>query len=313
MFPSRSIYGNTSDHPGAKPQKVVHSHHMLAATSSHYEAASAGKHYYSAVHPASTVATSTSRVSTTPVRSTTPSNRCATPVRPTKSTTSSLGSAFMTQAARNDSTPRAQVITRPLSAHAHTAPIRRGPTLLPPTALDRRMLLVLDMDETLLHADVSPVPHDVSFVVTMDSGHSTPVYVKFRPHLGRFLNAVSRLFEVAVFTASISRYANQVLDYIDPTGELVHHRLFREHCTEVNGTYVKDLAKLGRPLERVAIVDNSPLAYSWHPENAVAIPSWYDCDRDIALQQLVPHLERMSRGDVVYDSLDDIRRVLQWD
>jgi len=175
------------------------------------------------------------------------------------------------------------------------------------------MLLVLDMDETLLHADVSPVPHDVSFVVNMDNGSSTPVYVKFRPHLGRFLNAVSRIFEVVVFTASISRYANQVLDYLDPSGELVHHRLFREHCTDVNGSYVKDLERLGRPLERVAIVDNSPVAYTFHPENAIAIPSWYDCERDAALHQLLPHLERMARSDVVYDGLDDIRRCLQWD
>lgn len=175
------------------------------------------------------------------------------------------------------------------------------------------MLLVLDMDETLLHAEVSPVRHDVSFVVNMDNGQSTPVYVKFRPHLNRFLSIVSRMYEVVVFTASISRYANQVLDYIDPSGSLVHHRLYREHCTETNGTYVKDLERLGRPLERVAIVDNSPVAYSFHPENAVAIPSWYDCDRDEALRQLLPHLERMSRAHHVYDGLEDIRRQLRWD
>lgn len=225
---------------------------------------------------------------------------------------SSNTSAFMTQAARDDSTPQKQM-SRPSALHAHTAPLRRGPSLLPSTPLDKRMLLVLDMDETLLHADVSPVPHDVSFVVHMDNGSSTPVYVKFRPHLNRFLAAVSRLYEVVVFTASISRYANQVLDYIDPTGQLVHHRLYREHCTETNGTYVKDLERLGRPLERVAIVDNSPVAYSFHPDNAVAIPSWYDCDRDSALHALLPFLERMARERHVYNDLDDIRRELRWE
>jgi Dullard-like phosphatase family protein len=258
----------------------------------------------------------------TPVRSTTPirTSHAATAARPAryaadKRAGSSTGSpsSFMTQAQRGDETPRRQ-ISRPTHAtHAYTAPVRRGPTLLPPTPMDQRMLLVLDMDETLLHADVSPVPHDASFIVRMDNGATTPVYVKFRPHLTRFLSVVSRLFEVVVFTASISKYANQVLDYIDPTGEFVHHRLYREHCTDVNGTYVKDLERLGRPLERVSIVDNSPVAYTFHPENAVAIPSWYDCDRDQCLHQLLPHLERMARARHVYEQLDDIRRELRWD
>merc|ERR1711964_532879 len=99
-------------------------------------------------------------------------------------------SSFMTQASRDSVTPRHQT-SRP-AAHAHTAPLRRGPSLLPNSPLDDRMLLVLDMDETLLHAEVSPVRYDVSFVVNMDNGQSTPVYVKFRPHLNRFLSIVSR-------------------------------------------------------------------------------------------------------------------------
>jgi TFIIF-interacting CTD phosphatase-like protein len=33
------------------------------------------------------------------------------------------------------------------------------------------------------------------------------------------------MFEVVVFTASLSNYANIVLDMLDPTNELIHHRL----------------------------------------------------------------------------------------
>lgn len=283
--------------------------------------------YYAHSHFAAAARTPPAAVRcSTPVRTTTP-KRSTTPLRAAAAATPTRhygaqaaapstperqsSSGFMTQAARGAETPRNQM-SRP-SAHAHTAPLRRGPALLPDSPLAHRQLLVLDMDETLLHAEVSPVRHDVSFVVNMDNGSSTPVYVKFRPHLNRFLSIVSRMFEVVVFTASISRYANQVLDYIDPTGSLVHHRLYREHCTETNGTYVKDLERLGRPLDRISIVDNSPVAYSFHPENAIAIPSWYDCDRDEALRQLLPHLERMARGAHVYDGLDGIRRQLRWD
>jgi len=44
-----------------------------------------------------------------------------------------------------------------------------------------------------------------------------------------------------VFTASHQCYASKVLDHIDPTGKLIHHRLFRDHCVtteEVTFSYV---------------------------------------------------------------------------
>lgn len=51
-----------------------------------------------------------------------------------------------------------------------------------------------------------------------------------------------------------------------------HARLFREACVLHNGSYVKDLNRLGRDLRRVIIVDNSPASYAFHPENAVRVP-----------------------------------------
>jgi len=32
----------------------------------------------------------------------------------------------------------------------------------------------------------------------------------------------------------------------------------------------KDLARLGRQLNQVVIIDNSPMSYMFHPENAVS-------------------------------------------
>lgn len=63
----------------------------------------------------------------------------------------------------------------------------------------------------------------------------------------------------------MSKYANPLLDWLDPKG-LCTYRLFREHCTQHNGIYVKDLARLGRPLHHTIIIDNSPSAYMFHPE-----------------------------------------------
>lgn len=46
------------------------------------------------------------------------------------------------------------------------------------------------------------------------------------------------LYEVVVFTASLNKYADPVLDRLDP-GQTVAHRLFRESCFNHRGNYVK--------------------------------------------------------------------------
>lgn len=58
-------------------------------------------------------------------------------------------------------------------------------------------------------------------------------------------------------------------DLLDRWG-VFRARLFRESCVFHRGNYVKDLNKLGRDLQKVIIVDNSPASYIFHPDNAVS-------------------------------------------
>ena len=56
------------------------------------------------------------------------------------------------------------------------------------------------------------------------------------------MKRVAELFEVVVFTASLDKYANPVLDLLERNvPRSVHHRLFREHCVLTNGALVKDI------------------------------------------------------------------------
>ena len=76
------------------------------------------------------------------------------------------------------------------------------------------------------------------------------------------MKAVNENFEVAVFTAGEQWYADPIIDYLDPTGELIKHRFYRHHTTyikmrEESGIYVKDLRILdGIDLRDVLIIDN---------------------------------------------------------
>ena len=65
------------------------------------------------------------------------------------------------------------------------------------------------------------------------------------------------------------------MDVIDPGRQYCQHRLYRDDCYHIEGSYVKYLNNLNRDIEKVIILDNSPIAYCLNPENAIPIRSWY--------------------------------------
>jgi Dullard-like phosphatase family protein len=169
-----------------------------------------------------------------------------------------------------------------------------------------KITLLLDIDETLVHASINPRPGlSYDTIVHIDDGpNSGDIFVAFRPHLHTFLRAVAPLFEVAVFTASQSCYADPLMDTIDPDKTLVTDRLYRQHCVEVQGGRVKDLNLCGRPLDRMVIIDNSPIAYCFQPRNAIPILSWFDDPNDDELLKLIPLLQQLATEESVYPFLD---------
>ena len=145
--------------------------------------------------------------------------------------------------------------------------------LLPPPLPENvgKVCLVLDMDETLVHTSLAPMSQpDISFPLE-NSTHTA--YVKKRPFADEFLRFCSPLFEIVIFTAATSEYANPLLDQLDPDRQLLAHRLFREHCTVTDDDiWVKDLSLLGRPLNKICIIDDSYHSYDFQPQYVFARP-----------------------------------------
>lgn len=69
-------------------------------------------------------------------------------------------------------------------------------------------------------------------------------------------------------TFSSFQYADPVCDRIDPSGHF-KHRLFRESCVCLKSNYIKHLDVLGRDIEQICIIDNSPISFYFHRQNAV--------------------------------------------
>jgi len=53
---------------------------------------------------------------------------------------------------------------------------------------------------------------------------------------------------------------------------------------------------LNRNIDDLVIIDNSPVAYSMHPFNAIPIKSWYFDKNDDELLMLIPILEKLSQA-----------------
>ena len=161
----------------------------------------------------------------------------------------------------------------------------RLPSLLTPNASNA----VLDLDETLVHSSFRAVPN-ADFVIPVnieDQVHY--VYVAKRPGVDNFLKVLSEFYELVIYTASLNKYADPLLDLLD-THKTISARLFRESCVHYEGNYVKDLSIINRDLTQSIIIDNSPQSYIFQPENAIDCSSFIDDPMDRELDQIMSFL-----------------------
>lgn len=164
--------------------------------------------------------------------------------------------------------------------------------------------LILDLDETLIHS--------MSKGGRMSTGHMVEVrlntaslgmgaagaaqhpilyWVNKRPFCDEFLRRVCKWFNLVVFTASVQEYADPVIDWLESERKFFSARYYRQHCTYRQGAYIKDLSSVEPDLSRVMILDNSPLSYLFHQDNAIPIQGWINDPTDNDLMHLVPMLE----------------------
>nr|AYM52410.1 phosphoprotein phosphatase [Cystobacter sp.] len=146
-----------------------------------------------------------------------------------------------------------------------------------------RILLILDLDETLIHASSERLERAEDFRLF-------DYYVYVRPYVERFLTECAARFRLAVWSSASDDYVGEIVKRIFPreiTPEFVWGRsrctfsLDRARVQEAgyldpgsHYNYVKKLHKLKRKgyrLERILIVDDTPAKCVHNHGNAIYV------------------------------------------
>lgn len=151
------------------------------------------------------------------------------------------------------------------------------------------MLVVFDLDETLMHAAEAPgaPPADVHRV--------GPWHVRIRPGLDALLPAVFEAYDVGVWTSATAAYAAAVVPLVfgvhSPKLKFVwsSSRCTRRYFHELDEYVgIKRLSKLRKmyPLEQILMVDDSPEKHRQNYGNLVRVTPWTGNEADRELHQL---------------------------
>ncbi|KAH0593149.1 hypothetical protein MHUMG1_09151 [Metarhizium humberi] len=183
---------------------------------------------------------------------------------------------------------------------------RRQPSYLKLDAsVKHQKTLILDLDETLIHS-MSKGGRSSGHMVevrlntaslgmgTAPGGaaqHPILYWVNKRPYCDEFLRRICKWFNLVIFTASVQEYADPVIDWLEAERKFFSARYYRQHCTYRQGAYIKDLSSVEPDLSKVMILDNSPLSYLFHEDNAIPIQGWINDPTDNDLMHLIPMLE----------------------
>eukprot|EP01062_Namystynia_karyoxenos_P057639 TRINITY_DN4876_c0_g1_i1.p1 TRINITY_DN4876_c0_g1~~TRINITY_DN4876_c0_g1_i1.p1 ORF type:complete len:770 (+),score=228.69 TRINITY_DN4876_c0_g1_i1:94-2403(+) len=149
--------------------------------------------------------------------------------------------------------PRAIIRGRPRSIR--TPALRRGNLLPPKDATKGRFTVVLDLDETLVY---SRHIHTSQQLCIRYGVHD--LFVLFRQ-----FNC-----EVVMWSAADAETVNAIWAAVDPTG-VTSHVLPREIWQDGPHNVGKDLRRLGRDLDTVLMIDNTPLAVEGWTSNSIVV------------------------------------------
>ena len=159
----------------------------------------------------------------------------------------------------------------------------------------QKILLILDLDETLIYSTESTLAGAEDFIVD-------EYFVYKRPGLDKFLDFISPIYDVAIWTSSSEDYAQEVVKNIFPQNYPLKFIYGRTKCTltflwdQNEYIYAKNLSKLKKKkysLEKILIIDDNPEKLKRNYGNHIRVEPFVGSNDDIELFRLIKYLEKI--------------------
>jgi RNA polymerase II subunit A small phosphatase-like protein len=170
--------------------------------------------------------------------------------------------------------------------------------------VDERHLLILDLDETLVHATRQPL----DYAPVSQIG---PYAVYLRPGVQDFLESIAGHFRLAVWTSSSATYAEAIVAMLFADASALEFVWSRERCTPrrdferdvwVDTKSLHKVKRRGYDLRKVVVVDDTPQKYARSYGNLVIVRPFEGDRADDELTHLAPYLQRLAKE-------PDVRRI----
>ena len=161
-----------------------------------------------------------------------------------------------------------------------------------------KKVVLLDLDETLIHGDfqeeyLNDIDHPYDKIIkftSLDEQEEVSVGIFVRNGVQKFLEEISKIFDIGIFTASSKDYADAVINYLDPNNEFIKFRLYRNSCIKVNNISIKDLRIIGVDLKNIVLIDNNMYSFANQLGNGILINSFYYDKNDYDLFSVMSYL-----------------------
>ena len=157
----------------------------------------------------------------------------------------------------------------------------------------KKFSLVLDLDETLINFKINKENNDEGVL-------------KLRPNLNIFLENVMKYYEIILFTEASQSYSELLVNALEENKKYFEYKFYRQHTVIIGNDFIKDLTRIGRPLNSIIIIDNMPQNFRLQKSNGINVKSFFgeDDDDDKTLIDLMTILINIVKEE------DDVRKGL---
>ena len=168
----------------------------------------------------------------------------------------------------------------------------------------KKFSLILGLEGTLIY---SKFDSNNSYYINKISSINN--IIELRPGLIHFLSEMKKYFEIIIFSLFTQKIADYIINFIEKKEKYFEYRLYVQHATIIENEFIKEIKRIGRPIDKIIIVDNFSQNYKTNKKNAINIKSYFEknCNDNtlIELEKILPKI--INNGNDVRNGIEKYR------